>query len=102
MMIVKTILLIVLAIPSVALAVDPYDSKYCHDPVELQKWANMIEKDPDSDVLAAIHALWIGLCMKVEAHTLTTNRAQTIFENFKWGIIESMKAQEEKPDKEAT
>jgi hypothetical protein len=62
----------------------------------------MLEKDPDSDALAAIHALWVGLCAKVEAHNLTTERANKIFEDFKWGIIESIKAQEEKSDKEAT
>ena len=99
----KMMLLIVfLLCPIYAGAADPYDSKYCHDPAELQKWANMIEKDPGSDALAAIHALWIGLCAKVEARSITTNRAQTIFEDFKWGIIDSIKAQEEKPDKEAT
>ena len=56
----------------------------------------------DSDVLVAIYALWIRLCIKVDAHALITERAQTIFENFKWGIIESIKAQEGKSEKEAT
>jgi hypothetical protein len=96
------ILIILLLLPTLVLAVDEYDNKYCKDPVELQKWANMLEKSPDSDMVAGFHALWLGLCVKVEAHTLTVERAQTIFENFKWGIIESIKSQEEKPDKEAT
>ena len=56
----------------------------------------------DSDDLFATYDLWVGLCIKVEVHTLTTERAQTIFENFKWGIIESIKAQEGKSEKEAT
>lgn len=62
--------------------------------VELQKWADMLEKDPNSD------ALWIGLCAKVEAHNITTQRANEIFEDFKWGIIESIQAEKEKPEKE--
>ena len=81
---------------------EPYSQKYCKDPVELQKWANMLEKNPDSDILAAIHALWIGLCAKVKAHNITTVRANKTFADFKWGIIESIQAQEEKPKKEAT
>jgi hypothetical protein len=96
------ILIICLFWPIFVGASDEYDSRYCKDPVELQKWANLLEKDPDSDALAAIHALWVGLCAKVEAHNLTTERANKIFEDFKWGIIESIKAQEEKSDKEAT
>ena len=87
----KSIILIVcLFLPTIVLAVDKYDSKYCKDPAELQKWANMLEKNPDSDAIATIHALWIGLCLKVEAHNITTVRANKIFEDFRWVIIESI------------
>ena len=94
------ILLIILLLPIFAIASDEYDSKYCKDPVELQKWANMLAENPGSDVVDALHGLWIGLCLKVEAHTLTTQRANKIFEDFKWGIIESTQAKKEKPEKE--
>jgi hypothetical protein len=62
----------------------------------------MLAENPDSDIVAALHSIWIGLCVKVEAHSLTTERANKIFEDSRWGIIESIKAQEEKPEKEAT
>ncbi len=75
--------------------------KYCKDPIELQKWADMQEKNPDSDAIAAIHALWIGLCLKVEAHNITTVRANKIFEDFRWGIIESIRAEEGKTEEKA-
>ena len=94
------ILLFCLLLPTIAGAVDEYDNGYCKDPVELQKWADMLEKDPDSDALAAIHALWIGLCAKVEAHNLTTVQANKIFEDFRWGLIESIQAEKEKSEKE--
>ena len=96
----SVILIIILLLPTFALAADPYDNKYCHDPAELQRWANILAENPDSDAVAALHAMWIGLCVKVEAHNITTNRAQTIFEKFKSGIIESIKSQEEKSGKE--
>jgi len=96
------ILLIILLLPIFAIASDKYDNGYCKDPVELQKWTDMLEKDPDSDALAAIHALWIGLCAKVEAHNITTERANKIFEDFRWGLIESIQAREKKSEKKPT
>lgn len=92
----SVILIICLLLPIFAGASDEYDNGYCKDPVELQKWANMLEKDPNSDALAAIHALWIGLCAKVEAHRLTTARANKIFEDFRSGLIKSMEGQKDK------
>lgn len=96
------ILIAILLWPVCVTASDEYDNKYCKDSVELQKWATMLEKNPDSDTISALHALWIGLCVKVEAHNITTQRANKIFEDFRWGIIESIKAREERPEKEAT
>ncbi|MCW8860499.1 MAG: hypothetical protein OQK50_07840 [Deltaproteobacteria bacterium] len=94
------ILLLCFILPLSAIASDGYDNKYCKDPVELQKWAKMLSNNPDSDEYAALHALWVGLCVQVEMHNLTTERANKIFEDFRWGIIESIKAQEEEvPDK---
>ncbi|WP_321393124.1 hypothetical protein [uncultured Desulfuromusa sp.] len=58
----KMILLVVcLLFPLYAGAADKYDNKFCEDPVELQKWDNMLTESPDSDVVAALHAMWIGL-----------------------------------------
>ncbi len=97
----KTIILaFCIFLPTFALAADEYDNGYCKDPAELQKWSNLLAESPDSDAIAAIHALWIGLCAKVEAHDITTERANKIFENFRWGIIiESIEAEEERSEK---
>ena len=81
------ILIICLLCPILAFAADDYDNGYCKDPVELQKWDTLLAENPDSDTVAAIHALWIGLCTKVGDHTLTTERANQIFEDFRWRLI---------------
>lgn len=95
------IVLLFLILPLVVNAADDYDNKYCKDPVELQKWSNLLVENPDSDAIVALHSLWVGLCLKVEDHTLTSERANDIFENFRWRlIIESIEAEEEKPEKE--
>ncbi len=86
---------------TIVFAVDDYDNGYCKDPVELQKWANLLAENPDSDDIVTLHSLWIGLFLNVGNHTLTTERANNIFESFKWGLImESIEAEEEKPKKE--
>jgi hypothetical protein len=66
-----------------------HDNSYCKDPAPLQQWAKILKENPDSDAVVALHALWVGLCVKVEMHNLTTNRAQDIFEGFQNGIVES-------------
>ena len=75
-----------------------YNAEYCHDPVELQKWEQMLTNDPDSEPLAAIHALWIGLCVKVEAQQLTTMQANRLFERFRDALIEQIQQQDPSPD----
>ena len=99
----KILLLIAcLLLPTITLAANDYDNDYCKDPVELQKWDTLLEENPDSDTVATLHALWIGLCTKVGAHTLTTERANDIFENFRWRlIIDVIEAGAEDPEKES-
>ena len=75
-----------------------YNTDYCHDQVELQKWEQMLTNDPDSEPLAAIHALWIGLCVKVEARQLTTMQANRLFERFRDALIEQIQQQDPSPD----
>lgn len=99
----KTLLIFLLSLSlhSVVFASNEYDNSYCKDPVELQKWANMLDKNPDSDAIAALHALWIGLCSKVEVHSLTTSRANKIFENFREALIEGIEIQKNKSQPDA-
>mgnify|MGYP001043408556 CR=1 FL=1 len=88
--------------PALVLATEePYDNRYCHDPDELQKWYSLVEKNPDSDQIAALHALWIGLCAKVEAKTLTTSRANQIFEDFRAALIKQIQQQQQKSEDKA-
>jgi len=47
----------------------------------------MLSENPNFNVAVTHHTLLIGLCSKVEAHTLTTERANNIFENFRCGLI---------------
>jgi len=92
MKIISTILLLVVCLAGTTIAAE-YDTSYCHDPAELQKWEQMLTNNPDSEPLAAIHALWIGLCVKVEARQLTTIQANRIFERFRNGLLDLIQQQ---------
>ena len=56
-----------------------YNTKYCHDENDLKIWKQN-EKSSDLKV-QEFHALFLGLCKKVENKNLTTDEAQYIFEN---------------------
>lgn len=98
------VVMILMLVPLIASAAttDVYDNKYCKDPIELQKWQKMLNNNPDSDAIAALHALWVGLCLKVETRNITTIRANKIFEDFRWGLIDIIQSEQEQSDKEAT
>jgi len=83
--------------PSFCIA-NEYNTDYCHDPAELLKWEQLLTDNPASEPVAAIHALWIGLCVKVDARQLTTTQANHIFERFRNGLIEQIQQQKNAPD----
>ena len=56
-----------------------YDTSYCHDPHDLAVWKKF-SKSKELKI-QELHALFIGLCKKVENHDLTTEQADYIFEN---------------------
>ncbi|MEA2019074.1 MAG: serine protease, partial [Campylobacterota bacterium] len=58
-----------------------YDNSYCYDKNELKIWAKYAKsKNPKTQ---EFHALFIGLCKKVEDRDLTTEEAQLIYNQTK-------------------
>ncbi len=98
--ILPALLLVIFSISSTVAG--DYNTDYCHDPVELQKWEQMLSNDPGSEPLAAIHALWIGLCVKVEKRHLTTTQANRIFERFREALIEQIQSQHAAPEQKGS
>ena len=62
-----------------------YDTSYCHDKTELTIW-NKLAKSHNLKV-QELHALFLGLCIKVGHHDLTTDQAQLIFENSRKRVL---------------
>ncbi len=41
------------------------DSNNCHDPEAWTDWQERVNTHPDDQELQVLHALWMGLCIKV-------------------------------------
>ena len=66
---------------------------YCSDPESWEEWEELIEKYPNDSDIQALHALRIGLCLKVERGDLTLEQGTDIFEKARKAILEKKKAE---------
>ncbi len=66
---------------------DEYNNAYCHEQEHLALWQKIIENNQGNDNVQALHALWMGLCAKVEQRQLTVARANEIFENARTAVV---------------
>lgn len=55
-----------------------YDTSNCQGGEEL-KWNKLVKKYSNDINIQELHALWLGLCIKVKRHELTSNQADIIF-----------------------
>jgi hypothetical protein len=66
---------------------------YCSDPESWEEWEELVEKYPNDSDVQALHALRIGLCLKVERGDLTVEQGTDIFEKALKAILEKKKAE---------
>ncbi len=66
---------------------------YCSDPESWEEWEELIEKYPNDSDVQALHALRIGLCLKIERGDLTVEQGTDIFEKALKAILEKKKAE---------
>lgn len=66
-------------------------ANYCHDNKSWKEWDALVEKNPNDTEVQALHALRIGLCVKVDKGGITLERATEIFESAREAIIQKRK-----------
>jgi hypothetical protein len=66
---------------------------YCSDPESWGEWEELVEKYPNDSDIQTLHALRIGLCLKVERGDLTVEQGTDIFEKARKAILEKKKAE---------
>ena len=69
---------------------------YCHDEMSWKEWDTLIENNPNDMELQALHALRIGLCVKVDRGEITLDQATEIFESAREAIIKKRKVDEKR------
>jgi len=64
------------------------ETNYCHDAAVEAQWTELIEKSPADMDLQALHALRLGLCMKVDRGDLSVEQATKVFERARSRLLE--------------
>lgn len=64
------------------------EENYCHDPEANQQWEELASKYPQDMGIAALHALRIGLCLKVERGDLSVDEPTDIFEKVRIQLVD--------------
>ena len=64
---------------------------YCKDKESWKEWDALVERNPNDMEVQALHALRIGLCVKVDRGGITLDRATEIFESAREAIIQKRK-----------
>lgn len=68
--------------------VNAEERNYCTDPDLNLEWELLIKKYPEDMGLHALHALRLGLCIKVERGDISLDDAFRIFEDVKEAFVE--------------
>ena len=90
----RVIIILVISIMLFSYPIYAEETNYCHDKEANAEWEVLVEKYPNDMQLHALHALRLGLCVKVEREGITVSQATDIFEMARTSIIESKDRQE--------
>jgi len=85
----KIVLMILLVVGCLVspLSAEKTKTKNCHSPSVLTHWDAMVSKSPGDMELQTLHALWIGLCVKVDREEIPYDEAWGIFERARSAMI---------------
>jgi hypothetical protein len=61
---------------------------YCHDNQSWKEWDALVAENPNDMEIQTLHALRIGLCVKVDRGQITVEQATDIFESARETIVQ--------------
>jgi hypothetical protein len=94
----KTVLIVALLL-FLAWPVYSDNSKFCNDPEHWEHFNNMVAESPDDIPLQILHALKIGLCVKIEQNSISTQQAIGLFYDMIDTVIEKVDEAEKQEGK---
>ena len=105
-MLIVHLLFFLLLVPGLVSATIPStettDRTYCEDEGTRRDWEERTTNNPDDSDLQTLHALWLGLCVKIQREGLAVDQATDMFERMRQRLIEQRREQstaEPKPGK---
>jgi hypothetical protein len=69
------------------------DRTYCEDEGTRRDWEERTANNPDDSDLQTLHALWLGLCVKIQREGLAVDQATDLFERIRHRLIERRREQ---------
>ena len=85
---------VALVLMSANAAADPVN--ICQDESTWRQWTELVRENPGDDQLHMLHALRIGLCIKIEQGSITFDRANELFNRAHESSIEQRRQEEER------
>ena len=90
-------LIIVLALVfSASLAYTEEQENYCLDKESWKEWEALVQKYPNDEDVQTLHALRLGLCVKIEQGSITFEMAREIFNRAHEMVIQKTKSERER------
>ena len=83
----KRFLIIFSVLFIVAVSVAAKEENYCKDMGSWKEWDELVAKYPNDMDIQTLHALRLGLCIKVQRGDITIEQATKIFESMRTAII---------------
>ena len=83
----KTIIITVILCFLISLTATAQEN-FCHDPKSWDDWSKIVQKYPDDVPLQILHALRVGLCIKVENGSITINEATNLVDEWSESLIQ--------------
>ena len=90
------LILISVLVLSYSLGYTEEPTNYCMDKKSWEKWDELVQKYPNDDDIQILHALRVGLCLKIERGSITFEQATDIFNRAHDMVIEKTKADQKK------
>jgi len=72
---------------ALAESVSVAQENYCKDPKSWQEWDALVKKYPSDMDIQFLHALRLGLCVKIERGDITLNQAIDIFDRYHDAVV---------------
>ncbi len=85
----KPIFILALSILLFSYTLNAEEKNYCHDKDANLEWEALVQKYPEDLQLQTLHALRLGLCLKVERGDMTVDEASEMFEHVRMVLVET-------------